>query len=109
MNLNNKTKGLWVISILGTGAYGIHSIQSNSAWTENPYPGDFAIIPEHLVEGIRATKGYCYITLNPDKTQVVSFSPRKIPDIPEPEQPITELERLRADIDYLALLKGVEL
>lgn len=32
-----------------------------------------------------------------------------IPEVEEPEPPITETERLRADIDYIAIMTGVEL
>lgn len=32
-----------------------------------------------------------------------------IPEIEEPEQPISEIEQLRADIDYISIMTGVEL
>ena len=32
-----------------------------------------------------------------------------IPKVEEKEQPISEIEQLRADIDYIALMKGVDL
>ena len=32
-----------------------------------------------------------------------------IPEAEEPEQSISEIEQLRADIDYIALMKGVDL
>ena len=32
-----------------------------------------------------------------------------IPEVKEPEQPISDVEQLRADIDYIAIMTGVEL
>ena len=40
---------------------------------------------------------------------VTRWTAGTIPEIEEPEQPITEIERLRADIDFLAVMTGVEL
>ena len=44
-----------------------------------------------------------------DGTEIISFTAREIPEIPAPEEPVSELEQLRADIDYIALMKGVDL
>jgi hypothetical protein len=85
------------------------STYSSTAWVENPYPDDYAIVPSYLEELIEQTQGYCDIKLNKDGTEVVSFTAREIPVIEEPEPPITEAERLRADIDYLAIMTGVTL
>lgn len=96
--------------VISINAYGdVHDIQTNSSWTKNPYGEEYAIVPSHMIESITATKGYCNIVLNKDKTEVVSFVAREIPNIPEPETPITEAEQLRADIDYIAAMMGVEL
>ena len=32
-----------------------------------------------------------------------------IPEIEEPEEPVSEIEQLRADIDYISIMTGVEL
>ena len=40
---------------------------------------------------------------------VTKWTAGTIPEIEEVEQPISELEQLRADIDYIALMKGVDL
>lgn len=100
---------LCVISIEAYGDYQVHDIQTNSGWIDNPYGEEYVIVPDEMVLDIMKTKGFCDIIITRDKTKLISFKPREIPYIPEPEQPVTELERLRADIDYLALLKGVEL
>ena len=98
-----------VISKDTFGEYKIHSIQTNSGWIENPYGEDYAIVPDNMVQDIVKTKGFCDIVLNDDGTEVVSFTAREIPEIPEPEIPVSEMEQLRADIDYIALMKGVDL
>lgn len=98
-----------VVSIATYGEYEKHDIQTNSGWSKNPYGKEYAVVPDEMVQGIRATRGYCDITLNNDGTEVVSFTPREIPDIPTPEMPVSEMEQLRADIDYLAAITGVTL
>lgn len=100
---------LCVISIATYGKNKIHDIQTNSSWDKNPYGEDYAVVPAKMVEDIIATRGYCDIVLNDDKTEVVSFTAREIPKIEKPEQPISETDRLRADIDFIALMTGVEL
>ena len=66
--------------------YPHHDIQSNSVWSENPYPDSYVIVPEDLVDLIRATRGFCDIVLNEDGTEVYDFSKLEIPEIPEPEE-----------------------
>ncbi len=100
---------LCVISIATFGEYEVHSIQTNSGWSENPYDEGYAIVPDDMVQVIMATQGFCDIVLNDDNTEVVSFTAREIPVIEEPETPVSETEQLRADIDYIAVMTGVEL
>ena len=40
---------------------------------------------------------------------VTKWTSGVLPAIKENEQPVSELEQLRADIDYIALMKGVDL
>ena len=104
-----KKNPLCVISIDTYGEHKIHDIQTNSSWTKNPYGKTYVIVPDNMVQSILETKGFCDIVLNDDNSEVVSFTAKEIPKIPEPESPISELEQLRADIDYIALMKGVDL
>jgi hypothetical protein len=71
-----------VISIEPFGEYAMHDIQTNSVWASNPYE-DYAVVPDDMVEGIMATKGFCDITLNKEGTEVASFVAREIPTFPE--------------------------
>ena len=73
---------IYAISIETFGEYNVHDIQSNSAWCSCPLPG-YAQIPSNLVDGILATCGFCDIVLNDDQTEVVSFTAREKPVIPE--------------------------
>lgn len=68
---------------------GGRDIQSNSAWSANPYGEEYAIVPDDMVEAIMETHGFCDIELNEDGTEVVSFTALPIPEFPhpEPEQP----------------------
>lgn len=98
-----------IISKSTFGDYNQHYTYGSGAWTSNPYPEDYAIVPPEMEKDIADTQGYCDIELNEDGTEVVSFTAREIPEIEEPEQPVTEAEQLRADLDYLAIMTGVTL
>lgn len=74
-----------VISINTFGDYEMHDIQTSFVWFKNPYETGYAVVPDDLVEGIRATRGFCDIELNEEGTEVVSFTAREIPDIPKPD------------------------
>ena len=88
---------------------GWHDLQTNSSWSNNPYGEAWAIVPDEMVQAIIETRGFCNIELNKDGTEVVSFTPREIPEIPEPEVEPSENEKLRADLDYIAVMTGIEL
>lgn len=90
-----------VISKEAFGEYAAHQIQASGCWTSNPYGDAFAIVPGDMVDAIMETHGFCDLVLNEDGTQVVSFTAREIPDIPDPETEPT------AD-DILNAMLGVE-
>ena len=73
---------IYVISKATFGSYNVRDIQFNANWDICPY-SDYAVIPDNLVEDILATQGYCDITLNAAGSEVVSFTARTIPDVPE--------------------------
>ena len=100
---------LCVISIDTYGKHKMHDIQTNSSWVKNPYDKEYAVVPDDMVQDILTTKGYCDITLNNDGSEIVSFVGREIPEMPKPEQPVSNMEQLRADVEFLALMTGVEL
>lgn len=85
-----------VISKNTFGEFGARDIQTNSSWAENPYGNDYATIPKNLIDGIIETRGFCDIELNDDGTEVVSFTPREIPEIIVPQRQPTTEERLAA-------------
>ena len=103
MNEKNKKKPYCIISKEAFGEYSQHDIQTNSSWSENPYGEEYAVVPDDLVEDILKTVGYCDIILNDDGTEVVSFTEREIPTIPE--KPETEKEPTTEDV--LNTLLGV--
>ena len=98
-----------IISKTTYGEHNQHYIYSSAAWVENPYPEDYAVVPSDMENDVENTRGYCDIKLNKDGTEVVSFTAREIPVVNEPEQPVSELEQLRADLDYLTIMTGVTL
>ena len=82
-----------VISKNTFGEYAVRDIQTNSSWSANPYE-DYAIVPDDMVTAIMETRGFCDITLSEDGTEVVSFTAREIPSIPEPPHEPTAEERI---------------
>ncbi|MBP3630510.1 MAG: hypothetical protein J6J23_03365 [Clostridia bacterium] len=96
-----------VISKETFGEYAVRDIQTNSAWGVNPYGDDYAIVPDNMVQDILATRGFCDISLNDEGTEVISFTAREIPNIPEPEPtPEPEGELTTEDMAN-AILEGV--
>ena len=72
----------------------LHMIETNSSWGRNPYGNEYAVVPDDMVQAILETKGFCDIVLNEDGTEVVSFTAREIPVIPEPEAEPTQEEKI---------------
>ena len=93
--MENKTI-FGLISKNTFGQFNARDVQTNSSWAGNPYGEDYAIIPEELIEGIVETRGFCDIELNENGTEVVSFTPREIPEILAPQKQPTTEERLAA-------------
>lgn len=91
-----------VISKETFGEYNVRDIQTNSGWSENPYP-DYAVVPDDMVEDILTTCGFCDIELNEDGTEIASFTAREIPDIPQKEE-----EKEPSADEILDALLGVE-
>jgi hypothetical protein len=88
--LPQRVNPFCVISKAIYGEYAVRDIQTNSAWSENPYE-DYAVVPDDMVLDIMETKGFCDIVLNEDGTEVVSFTALEIPVIPvEEAEPTTE-------------------
>ena len=83
-----------VISKETFGEYAVRDIQTNSAWSENPYGEEYAIVPDEMVPDIKATQGFCDISLNEDGTEVVSFTAREIPSIPTEEPQPSDIDIL---------------
>ena len=73
---------IYVISKSTFGSYDVRDIQCNANWDCCPY-SDYALIPDDLLTGILATKGYCDIVLTDDGSAVASFTAREIPNVPE--------------------------
>lgn len=90
---------------LSAQADGFHSLQSQSHRTECWLEGWVAVPPE-LVQAAWDCGGYCDLKLN-KKGVLVALTPRERPPQPEPEP--TAEERLRADVDFLAIMTGVSL
>lgn len=90
VELPQRVNPFCVISKATFGEYAVRDIQTNSAWSENPYE-DYAVVPDEMVQAILETKGFCDIVLNEDETEVVEFTTREIPEIPEQEpEPTTD-------------------
>jgi len=83
-----------VISKAVFGEHAVRDIQTNSAWGSNPYGDAYAVVPDDMVTAIQETRGFCDIELNEDGTEIVGFTAREIPEIPEPTPEPTAEERI---------------
>ncbi len=102
--IHTRKNPFCVISKRTVGKFNVRDIQTNSAWSGNPYGEDYAVVPDDMVEDILATRGFCDIELNEDGTEVVSFTALEIPEIPEPEAEPTQLDRVEAQVTYTAMI-----
>ena len=83
-----------VISKDTFGEYNVRDIQTNSAWGSNPYGDAYAVVPDEMVADILETRGFCDIELNEDGTEIIGFTAREIPEIPEPTPEPTAEEQI---------------
>lgn len=93
-----------VISKATFGEYAVRDIQTSSAWGENPYGEDYAVVPDDMVLAIQETHGFCDIVLNEDETEVVSFTALEIPEIPMAQSEPSQLDIIEAQVTYTALM-----
>ena len=84
---------------------GGHGLQSQSHRTQCWLEG-WVAVPEELTEAVWACGGYCDLELD-QKGELTGVTPRARP-VPE-EQPPSEEEKLRSDVDYIAAMTGVAL
>lgn len=86
---------------------GIRPIESQSHRRACWLPG-YIEVPPNLEQAAWESGGWCDLTIENGK--LVSLIPTERAPEPEPEsQPPTELEQLRADVDYLSVMTGVML
>lgn len=85
---------------------GGHGLQSQSGRTACWLEG-WVEVPANLEAQVWATVGYCDLQIEDGK--LMGITPTEKPEL-EPVTPTpTELEQLRADVDYLSVITGVEL
>lgn len=93
----------------------IIEIQSLKNGAHKNQAGDFSNIPEGwaVIPDDVKTPNFPFGEVEVENINGVMTVTRWIagvvPEVEEPEEPINELEQLRADIDYLALMTEVEL
>ena len=66
-------------------------------------------VPKNLEDVLMDTKGYCDLVVDGEALINVIPQPDREPKISEEDFEVTAIEQLRADIDYLALMSGVNL
>lgn len=84
---------------------GGHGLQSQSHRTECWLEG-WVAVPPQLEQTAWDCGGYCELKLD-EQGALVELTPTARPA--QPESAPTEVEQLRADVDYLAAITGVEL
>lgn len=71
-------------------------------------PNGYAVIPNDM-----ETPNFPFGEIEVEEVDgvmtVTKWIPGTIPEVEETDKPITELEQLRADIDYIAVMTGVDL
>ena len=80
----------------------------NQTGTFTTIPEGYAVIPDTL-ETPNFPFGEIVVEEVCGVMTVTEWTPGTVPEIEEPEKPVSEVEQLRADIDYLAIMTGVEL
>ena len=86
---------------------GQHPIQSQSGRTSYWIDG-WVEVPVHLEPSVWSSLGWCDLDIQDGVLVGITPTERPEPE-PEPPAPPTELEQLRADIDFLAAMGGVTL
>lgn len=84
---------------------GLHLVQSQSHRT-NCWIDGYIEVPQNLEIEIFECNGFCDLVIENNKLN--GIIPRPNPAQPEETEP-TPIEQLRADIDYIAIMTGVEL
>lgn len=84
---------------------GGHGLQSQSHRTECWLEG-WVAVPEELEQAAWACGGYCELTLD-ETGALTALTPTQRPPRGEPEPTLEE--KLRADVDFLAAMTGVNL
>ena len=86
---------------------GAHRNQTFSKNIKN-IPGGWAVIPDDMV-----TENFPFGEVTTEEIDgvmtVTCWKPLPIPETEEVEAPISEIEQIRADLDYIAIMTGVEL
>lgn len=95
-NINIRQNPFCVIS-KSTWENGGRDIQSNSAWSANPYGEEYAVVPDGMVESIMETSGFCDIELNEDGTEVVAFTALPIPALKVALETLAAEARVKRD------------
>lgn len=91
------------IAALDNGAH------RNQTWNLSTIPDGWAVIPEGM-ETPNFPFGEVEVAEINGVMTVTKWTPGEIPEPePEPKPEPTELEQLRADVDYIAMETGVEL
>ena len=85
---------------------GGHGLQSQSGRSTCWLDG-WIEVPANLEAQVWATVGYCDLQIEDGK--LVSITPTDRPESEPVTLTPTELEQLRADVDYLSIMTGVEL
>lgn len=79
--------------------------QSHRMYPENWNEDGWIAVPPELESVVQENAPYCDLVIKDGV--LVNVTPTERPLEPEPEP--TELEKIRADIDFLAVMTGVEL
>lgn len=86
---------------------GQHLFQSQSHRTES-WLGGYIAVPSALENAVIECNGYCDLTIEHGVLKSITARSDLIPAEETTTEP-TEIEQLRADVDFIAIMTGVEL
>ena len=77
----------------------------NQGWNGNFVPDGWAAVPDDM----EIPESFPFVDIEVENSVVIAMTAREIPEPETPDREPSVIEQLRADVDYIALMTGVEL
>ena len=77
----------------------------NQGWTGNFIPDGWAAVPDAM----EVPGSFPFVDIEVENSVVTTMTAREVPEPETPDSKPSAIEQLRADVDFIALMTGVEL